>query len=107
VYYEYRRYETYHSRLEDLKRRFSEDTIPLWKEVGIKPVAFFEPRFGTNNVLHYLLAWESLDEREEIWETFRTNPVWVEKRIRSEETGPLIKKIENEIWVPTEFSPLQ
>lgn len=107
MFYEYRRYEVMHGRMEDLKRRFAEETIPLWEQSGIKHTAFFEPRVGQNNVLHYLLAWEDLGAREEVWEAFRVNPDWVRARTKSEENGPLISRIDNEIWVPTEFSPLQ
>lgn len=107
MFYEYRRYEVMHGRMEDLKRRFEEETIPLWEQNGIEHTAFFEPRVGQNNVLHYLLAWEDLGQREKTWEAFRVNPEWVKARTKSEENGPLISRIDNEIWVPTEFSPLQ
>lgn len=106
-FFEYRRYEAVHGRLDDLKRRFAKETIPLWEENKIEHVAFFEPRVGHNNVLHYLLVWDDLGRREEIWEAFRVNPDWVKARTASEANGPLISTIHNEIWVPTAFSRLQ
>ena len=46
--------------MEELKDRFAEATVPMWRKAGIEPVAFFEPRVGDPNVLHYLLKWEDL-----------------------------------------------
>ena len=107
MFYEYRRYEVVHGRMGELKRRFAEATIPMWERSGIKPAAFFEPRIGNPNVLHYLLEWDDLARREEAWEAFRVDEEWVAAREKSEERGPLIEGITNEIWVPTDFSPLQ
>ena len=107
AFYEYRRYEVVPGRMEDLKRRFADVTMPLWERAGIKPAAFFEPRIGDPNLLHYLLEWDDLGRREETWEAFRFDPEWAAARAKSEEDGPLIEGITNEIWVPTDFSPLQ
>lgn len=107
MFYEYRRYQVPNGRMNDLKDRFANITIPLWRDAGIKPVAFFEARIGDPNVLHYLLKWEDLGRREEAWESFKVQPDWVAARAKSEENGPIISGITNEIWVPTEFSPLQ
>ena len=106
AFYEYRRYQVVHGRMEELKDRFAEATIPMWKKAGIEPVAFFEPRIGDPNVLHYLLKWDDLGRREKIWEAFRVNPEWAAARKKSEENGPLLEGMTNEIWVPTDFSPM-
>ena len=106
-FYEYRRYETPNGRMEELKRRFSDVTLPMWEQAGIRPAGFFESRVGQFNVLHYLLEWDSLDERERIWEAFRVDPAWVAAREASEANGPIVTRIDNEIWVPTDFSPLR
>lgn len=95
--YEYRRYQVVHGRMEELKSRFAEATIPMWRDAGIEPVAFFESRIGDLNVLHYLLKWNDLGRREEAWEGFRVNPEWVAARKKSEENDPLLTGMTNEI----------
>ena len=35
---------------------------------------------GGNQDLHYLLAWESLAERETKWNKFASDPEWLAKR---------------------------
>ena len=45
TFYKHHRYLVVHGRMEELKDRFAEAKIPMWKKAGIEPVAFFEPRW--------------------------------------------------------------
>jgi hypothetical protein len=104
--YEYRRYEITPGRKPDLDSRFANLTIPLWQRHGIRLHGMFDPEIGTTNELHYLLAWESLAEREQVFTSFLTDPEWVAGRAASEANGPLTRSIRNEIWRPSPNSPL-
>jgi hypothetical protein len=105
--YEYRRYEVTPGRKPDLDARFTNLTMPLWEKHGIRPLGMFDPEIGTTNELHYLLAWESLAEREQVFRSFLTDPDWVAGRAESEAAGPLTAHIHNQFWRPTPYSPLK
>jgi hypothetical protein len=62
---------------------------------------------GGNQDLHYLLAWESLAERETKWNKFTTDPEWLAKRAESERDGPIIASIKNMFLQPTAFSAVK
>ena len=77
--HELRIYHCVPGRLPDLNKRFETITLKLWEKHGIRPVAFWTTYIGeSNNVLTYLLAWESLAEREKKWAAFATDPEWLE-----------------------------
>jgi hypothetical protein len=56
---------------------------------------------------HYLLAWESLAERETKWNKFATDPEWLSKRSESERDGPIVASITNMFLQPTAFSAVK
>ena len=105
--HEYRRYVAVPGRMPDLQRRFRDRTTLIWKRLEIRPIAFWEPVFGSYNELHYILAWEDLAERERKWAIFSADPEWLAARAESENQGPLVASVHNELWVPTDFSPLR
>lgn len=105
--YELRIYEAMPGKLPALNNRFANITIPLWKKHGIRPVAFWTEEFGTSNQLVYMLAWESLAEREQKWASFQSDPEWQARRAETEREGPLVARIHNRILRPTPYSPLQ
>jgi hypothetical protein len=106
--YEYRRYEVTPGRKPDLDARFKDLTLPLWERHGMRPLGLFDVEVGTmTNELHYLLGWESLAEREQVFTKFLTDPEWVAGRAETEAAGPLTQRIHNQIWRPTPYSPLK
>ncbi len=60
-----------------------------------------------NNDLHYLLAWESLAEREQKWETFLADPAWIKARDESEKRRSDHRQIESSFLRPTAFSAVK
>jgi hypothetical protein len=67
--YELRIYRCVSGRLPALLKRFETTTLELWKRHGIRQAGFWTVLVGEggNQDLHYLLAWESLAEREAKW----------------------------------------
>src|SRR5256885_12249949 len=48
-------------------------TLKIWDRLGIKQAGFWVADVGTSNELTYLIAWESLAEREEKWAIFQAD----------------------------------
>jgi hypothetical protein len=106
--YEQRIYSCIPGRLPALLRRFEEKTLALWQKHGIRQAGFWTVVIGDgNNDLHYLLAWESLAERERKWGTFMTDPEWIAARANSEKDGPIIANVKSTILQPTAFSAVK
>ena len=103
--YELRVYRAMPGRLPDLLARFQNTTLAFWQSYGIRQTGFFTTLVGeSNHDLHYLLAWESLAEREQKWNAFQADPDWIVARALTEENGPIVESIRNEFWSPTTFS---
>jgi hypothetical protein len=106
--YELRVYQTVPGRMPALLKRFENHALRLWERHGIKQVGFWLTYIGENNQeLHYILAWESLAEREQKWNTFMADPEWVKVRGESEADGPINAKVTSQILTPTAFSALK
>ena len=104
--YEYRRYEAMPGRLPDLHRRFREITLGLWERHGIEQVGFWEASVGVTNELHYLLRWQDMADREAKWAAFQADPEWHQARAQTEANGPIVRRVENAFWAPTDYSKL-
>ena len=106
--YELRIYACIPNRLPALLKRFEDHTLKIWEKHGIKQIGFWTVLVGDgNNDLHYLLAWESLAEREKKWNTFAADPAWLKVREESEMDGPIIANIKSSFLRPTAFSALK
>ena len=103
--YEMRIYRCVPGRLPALLQRFEKVTLNLWKKHGIRQAGFWTTLIGeSNNELTYMLAWESLAEREKKWTEFMSDPEWISARAESERDGPIIQNARNQILQPTSFS---
>ena len=106
--YEMRVYYCAPGRLAALNKRFADVTLKLWKKHGIRQVGFFTDVIGDNNQkLTYLLAWESLAEREKKWNAFASDPAWIKDRTESEKDGIIVEHFSNSILAPTSYSKLK
>lgn len=105
---EMRVYRCLPGRLPALLKRFENTTLKLWEKHGIKQAGFFTTLVGESNQdLTYLLAWESLAEREKKWTAFQTDPEWIAARPKTEEDGQIVGNIVNQLLVPTAFSSVK
>ena len=106
--YETRVYRCLPGRLPALLKRFETITLKLWEKHGIKQAGFFTTLVGqSNHELTYMLAWESLAEREKKWTAFMTDPEWIAARAKTEEDGQIVGNIANQLLMPTAFSAVK
>lgn len=106
--HELRVYHCVPGRLPALLERFDKITLKLWEKHGIRQAGFWTVLVGgSNQVLYYLLEWESLAERETRWNAFASDPEWLEKRAETERDGPIVERVSNEILQPTAFSAVR
>ena len=106
--HELRVYHCVTGRLPALLKRFETVTLKLWEKHGIRQAGFWTVVVGqSNHDLYYLLAWESLAEREKKWNAFMTDPAWLAARAESERDGPIVASISNTILQPTAFSSVK
>ncbi len=103
--HELRLYRCVPGRLPALLKRFETVTLAIWQRHGIRQLGFWTTVIGqSNQELHYILAWESLAERETKWTQFQTDPEWIAKRAETEADGPIVADIVSQILQPTSFS---
>jgi hypothetical protein len=106
--YETRVYRCVPGRLPALLKRFETITLKLWEKHGIRQAGFFTTLVGeSNQELTYLLAWESLAERDKKWNAFLSDPEWITARAKTEEDGPIVGNIVNQLLAPTSFSSVK
>lgn len=105
--YELRVYETVPGRMPALNQRFQNHTSKFFEKYGIKVVGYWEAIIGTTNELTYMLEWESLAERERIWDAFGVDTDWLAVRAKSEESGPIVARVRSQILKPTSYSPMR
>ncbi len=106
--YEMRVYRCVPGRLPALLKRFDTITLKLWERHGIRQAGFWTTLVGeSNHDLTYLLAWESMTERERKWNAFSTDPEWIAKRAETEKDGAIVQTLSNQFLQPTSFSSVQ
>jgi hypothetical protein len=106
--YETRVYRCVPGRLPALLKRFENVTLKMWDKHQIKALGFFTTLVGSSNQeLTYLLAWESLAERDQKWTAFQTDPDWISARAETEKDGQIVENIVNQLLVPTSFSAMK
>jgi NIPSNAP len=106
--HELRIYRTLPGRLPNLLARFQNHTLRIWEKHGIRQAGFWTTLIGeSNNELTYLIAWESLAERETKWSAFMADPEWIAARSESEKDGAIVATLSSQILAPTAFSAVK
>ena len=91
-----------------LLSRFKDETLRIWEKHGIRQAGFFTTIIGSSNQeITYMLAWESMAEREQKWNGFMTDPEWIAKRAESEKDGAIVANIVSSLLQPTSFSAVK
>jgi hypothetical protein len=103
--FELRIYRAIPGKLKSMVDRFGSVTLPIWERHGIRHVGFWTTLIGpSSQELYYMLAWDSLAERETKWAAFMADPEWVTKLKASEVDGPMVENIETMFLNPTDYS---
>jgi len=107
--YEMRVYSCVPGKMPALLERFETTTLQIWQRIGLRPSGFFTTLVGESNQdLTYLLAWESMEERERLWNIFAADPEWIAARsAHIQEHGEVVTNIANSFLSPTAFSTMR
>jgi hypothetical protein len=106
--HELRTYRSVPGRLPALLARFENHTLRIWEKHGIRQAGFWTTLIGkSHRQLTYMLAWDSLAERETRWTAFVADPEWLAVTAESEKDGQLVENISSELLVPTNFSSVR
>ncbi|WP_431281516.1 NIPSNAP family protein [Humitalea sp. 24SJ18S-53] len=106
--HELRIYTCLPGRLPALLQRFEKATLAIWARHGIRQAGFWTVEIGPSNLaLYYMLAWDSLAERERLWGAFQADPEWIAARAASEADGPILANVASSILRPTGFSSVR
>ncbi len=106
--YELRVYDCVPGKLPALLKRFDTITLKIWERHGIRQAGFWTTLVGESNMsLTYLVAWESLAERETKWTAFQSDPEWIAKRAETEKDGAIVANVANQFLTPTSFSSVK
>lgn len=106
--YELRIYDCCPGRLPALLKRFETVTLKIWERHGIRQAGFWTTVIGESSQrLTYLVAWESMAERERKWGAFQADPEWVQKRAESEKDGQILTNVSSQFLAPTAFSSVK
>ena len=106
--YELRTYTAMAGRLPDLHKRFADITMGYFKKHGIKVVGFWTYEIGgANDQLIYILAYDSLADREKRWAAFIGDQERLAKFAETEKNGPLVRRLTTQMLRPTPYSPMQ
>jgi hypothetical protein len=106
--YELRIYQAMPGRLPTLLSRFQNHTLQIWEKHGIRQAGFWTTLIGeSESRLTYLLAWDSMAERQERWSAFLTDPEWIAIKSETEKEGQLVQNISSELLAPTAFSSVK
>jgi len=88
---------------------FNNAEIALFERLGMRPVFFGETLIGPKQPsLIYMLSFDSLAAREDLWHAFGTDPEW--KKVSSQpqlKDSEIVVNISNTILRPLTFSPIR
>ncbi|HEY5225755.1 MAG TPA: NIPSNAP family protein [Methylovirgula sp.] len=105
--HEFRIYTALPGRMPNLLARFKDHTVSIWQKHEIVPIGFWTTLIGrSTRELTYILAWNSLADREAKWAAFQHDSDWLRVRDESERDGPIVESISSQILSPTSFSAL-
>ncbi|MCC7267675.1 MAG: NIPSNAP family protein [Caulobacteraceae bacterium] len=106
--YELRVYTAMPGKLPKLVERFERDTLRVWAKHGIRQAGFWTTLVGPkSNDLMFMLAWESLADREARWGAFQSDPEWIAARADSEKDGPIVANMDTRFLSPTAYSAVK
>jgi hypothetical protein len=103
--YESRTYIAVPGKLPAINERFAKHTMGFFKKHGIGMLGFWTDEIGASNQLTYILAFDSMADREQKWTAFQADPGWHQVRAQTEAEGPLVAQVLNTFMRLTPYSP--
>ena len=104
--YELRICRSVPGRTPALLSRFENEALRLWKKHGIRQAGFWTTLIGkSSQEITYMLAWDSMAEREKRWGAFLADPEWVAVVATTEKDGHLVENISSRCWRQPRFLP--
>ncbi len=103
--FELRTYYAAEGKLDALNARFRDHALRLFEKHGMTPVGFWSPVGNPDNKLVFLLAYPSRAARDAAWRSLAGDPEWTRVRKGTDRNGKLVKWIEEEFLIPTDYSP--
>src|SRR5262245_10063979 len=108
--FELRVYEAPNLKASLMKiKMFEEGEIAIFRKTGLLPVFFGQTVVGTGlPSLTYLLAFDSVEAREENWRKFINHPEWMKLRaLPGYSDAEIVSNIHNCFLRPTNYSPIR
>jgi NIPSNAP len=103
--YELRIYRSMPGRKPALLSRFEQETLRIWEKHGIRQAGFWTTLIGkSSQEITYMLAWDSMAEREKRRGAFHADPEWAAVVAETEKEGQLVESISSQLLEPTAFS---
>ena len=108
--FEMRTYFAMPGKLEDIHKRFRENTLRIFAKHGMTVVGFWGPVYkkdGSDNRLVYMLSFKDRAERDAKWREFATDPEWKKVAADSEVNGKIVEKVESVFLYDTDYTPVK
>ena len=101
-----RTYTTAEGRLDALHARFRNHTNYLFVKHGMTLIGYWTPT-DKENTLVYILGYPNKAARDKSWKGFMGDPAWKKAWADSKKSGPIVTKVENSFFNPTDYSPIR
>ncbi len=90
-------------------KMFEEGEIAIFRKTGLLPVFFGQTVVGTGlPSLTYMLAYDSVEAREENWRKFISHPDWIKLRaMPGYSDAEIVSNIHSCFLRPTNYSPIR
>ena len=106
--YELRIYRCVPGHQLALLSRFENETLRIWEKHGIRQAGFWTTLIGNSSQeITYMLAWDSMAEREKRWGAFLADPEWAVVVAKTEKDGQLVENISTQLLTPAAFSSVK
>lgn len=102
--YELRTYYCFPGKRADLIKRFQDHTLKFFETYGMENVGYWLPE-GKDDVLIYIVKFDSKAAKEAAWKSFIADPAWQKVAKDSEANGKIIERLESVLMTETDFSP--
>lgn len=100
--YALRIYHLCPGKLSDINRRFKDHTLKLFARHNIKVVDFWEDAEGQERI-YYVCEFESKEQHDENFASFKSDPEWIEIKGKSEESGPIVERVESHLMTRVDY----